>query len=200
MEKIYVVKYSGPFGFIKPWTAVRDGETYSQQFLTPSIVAGIERKLFPELLNDDKGEIAKIIGHRLCYKQISKQQEQIQPRGWNKKSSGDEKGYHRPYSILVRGVFIEPLLWLAFTNKNNAETANKQHICLCRNEDVLYPDEEIIETTIEEFNSNEELFPGFELIFEKTDKSFLVGYNRLKNNEAMYGHLKILGTPVKNNY
>lgn len=23
----YVVKYSGPFGFIKPWTAVRDSET-----------------------------------------------------------------------------------------------------------------------------------------------------------------------------
>ena len=50
---LYVVKYSGPFGFIKPWTAVRDSETYSQQFLTPSILAGIERKLFPELLNSD---------------------------------------------------------------------------------------------------------------------------------------------------
>ena len=39
--KYYVVKFTGPFGFIKPWTAVRDasgGETYSQQFLTPSIV------------------------------------------------------------------------------------------------------------------------------------------------------------------
>ena len=38
--KYYVVKFTGPFGFIKPWTAVRDasgGETYSQQFLTPSI-------------------------------------------------------------------------------------------------------------------------------------------------------------------
>jgi hypothetical protein len=30
---MYVVKYSGPFGFIKPWTAVRDNETFSQQFL-----------------------------------------------------------------------------------------------------------------------------------------------------------------------
>lgn len=49
---MYVVKYSGPFGFIKPWTAVRDTETFSQQFLTPSIVEGIEKKLFPELLNE----------------------------------------------------------------------------------------------------------------------------------------------------
>src|SRR5690606_10709300 len=98
--KYFVVKYSGPFGFIKPWTAVRDSETYSQQFLTPSIVAGIERKLFPVLLKDDDGEIKKMVGHRLSYKQISQQQEQIQPRGWNKKSSGTEKGFHRPRAIL----------------------------------------------------------------------------------------------------
>ena len=46
----YTVRYTGKFGFIKPWTAVRDGETFSQQFLTPSIIEGIEKKLFPELL------------------------------------------------------------------------------------------------------------------------------------------------------
>ena len=40
---MYVVTYKGPFGFIKPWTAVRDGETFSQQFLTPSIIEGIEK-------------------------------------------------------------------------------------------------------------------------------------------------------------
>ena len=45
MEKIYVVKYSGPFGFIKPWTAVRDRKQFSQQFLTPSIIEGIRQKL-----------------------------------------------------------------------------------------------------------------------------------------------------------
>jgi hypothetical protein len=38
----FVIRYSGPFGFIKPWTAVRDGETFSQQFLTPSIIEGVE--------------------------------------------------------------------------------------------------------------------------------------------------------------
>ena len=71
---MYIVKYTGQFGFIKPWTAVRDEEVYSQQFLTPSIVAGLERKLFPELLNKEYG-IYKIIGHRLTYSQISRQQE-----------------------------------------------------------------------------------------------------------------------------
>ncbi|MGQ1910806.1 hypothetical protein ACT3CE_13590 [Marinifilum sp. RC60d5] len=200
MEKIFVVKYTGPFGFIKPWTAVRDSETYSQQFLTPSIVAGIERKLFPGLLKNDDGEIKKIVGHRLSYKQISQQQEQIQPRGWNKKSSGEEKGFHRPYAILVRGVLIEPVLWLAFKTMKDALSASKEHICLCRNEDILYPDSEIIEVTKNEFDTDEDLFSGFELIFERTDESFLVGYHRLKKNEAMYGYLKVVGTPVRTNY
>ena len=198
--KIYVVKYSGPFGFIKPWTAVRDSETFSQQFLTPSIVAGIERKIFPELLKNDDGEIKKIISHRLSYKQVSQQQEQIQPRGWNVKSSGIDKGLHRPYAILVRGVFIEPVLWLAFKNIKDAHKAVSEHICLCRNEDILYPDEEIVEVNQKEFDSDEERFPGFELVFEKTDESFLVGYNRFKNSEPMFGYLKVVGTPVKSNY
>ena len=48
VNMLYVVKYIGKFGFIKPWTAVRDGKTYSQQFLTPSVIEGIEKKLFPE--------------------------------------------------------------------------------------------------------------------------------------------------------
>ncbi|PKQ63366.1 hypothetical protein BZG02_08240 [Labilibaculum filiforme] len=200
MEKIFVVKYTGPFGFIKPWTAVRDSETYSQQFLTPSIVAGIERKLFPELLKDDDGEIKKIVGHRLSYKQISQQQEQIQPRGWNKKSSGEEKGFHRPYAILVRGVLIEPVLWLAFKTMKDASSASEEHICLCRNEDILYPNSEIIEVAKDEFNTDQDQFAGFELIFERNDESFLVGYNRIKKNEPMYGYLKVLGTPVKTNY
>lgn len=197
---MYLVKYIGSFGFIKPWTAVRDSETYSQQFLTPSIVAGIERKLFPELLKDDDGEIKKIVGHRLSYKQISQQQEQIQPRGWNEKGTKKNKSYERPYAILVRGVLINPVLFLAFEKEEDAIIASKQHICLCRNEDILYPEEEILEVSVDEFDSNEELFAGFELMFDRNEKSFLVGYNRFKSNEPMYGNLKVIGTPVKANY
>ena len=196
--KLYIVKYTGPFGFIKPWTAVRDSETYSQQFLTPSIVAGIERKLFPELLKDDDGTIKKIAGHRLSYTQISQQQEQIQPRGWNEKGRGKNKEYSRPFAILVRGVMINPTLHLSFLNVEDAKIANEQHICLCRNEDILYPSDEIIEVSQEEFDSD--LFSGFELVFEKSDESFLVGYNRFVNNDPMYGYLKVIGHPVRTNY
>jgi hypothetical protein len=199
MNTFYIVKYSGPFGFIKPWTAVRDEETYSQQFLTPSVIAGIERKLFPELLKKEWG-IYKIKGHRLTYTQISQQQEQTQPRGWNEKGRETNKQYFRPYAILRRGVLVEPILFLAFNNYKDAETASQQHICLARNEDILYPDPEIREIAEEEFNENEEEFNGFELVFEKTDNSFMVGYNRMNNNQPMYGWLRTVGNPVKSFY
>lgn len=193
---LYVVKYTGPFGFIKPWTAVRDEETYSQQFLTPSIVEGMEKKLFPELLYEEHG-VHKIVGHRLTYKQISRQQEQTQPRGWNSKGRKTNKQYFRPYSILTRGVLVDPILHLAFTDKKDAQKAFTQHLCLARNEDILYP-EDILETNEEEFKTNSELFCGFELIFEKKDNSFLVGYNRYNKFKKMYGWLRVLGDPVKN--
>ena len=190
--KYYVVKYSGPFGFIKPWTAVRDSETFSQQFLTPSIVEGIEKKLFPELLNESG--IKKILGHRLSYDQISGQQEQIQTRGWNSTKKGKQFLFERPNGILMRGLLINPILMLAFKTFEDAKRAVSQHICLCRNEDLLFPIE-IIETEKSAFESNEELFNGFELVFEKTDKSFLVGYNRL-TSEQMYGWIKVVGNPI----
>lgn len=197
---LYIVKYSGPFGFIKPWTAVRDSETYSQQFLTPSILAGIERKLFPELLKKEEFGIFKIKRHRLTYQQISQQQEQTQPRGWNSVGRGQNKSLERPYSILTRGVMVNPVLILAFETLEDAEKAATQHICLARNEDILYPQDEVIEVSEEEFDTNDELFYGFELIVEKNEQSFLVGYNRIDENKPMYGWLKIVGNPIKNEF
>lgn len=188
----YVVKYSGPFGFIKPWTAVRDSETFSQQFLTPSIIEGIEKKLFPELMCT-KG-ISKILGHRLSYDQISGQQEQIQTRGWNSTKKGKQYLFERPNGILIRGILINPVLSLAFESIEDAEEAYKQHVCLCRNEDILLPNK-IIETDKSFFESDEETFNGFELVFTKNDKSFLVGYNRV-SSEKMYGWIRIVGNPM----
>ncbi len=193
---MFVVKYTGKFAFIKPWTAVRDEEVYSQQFLTPSIIGGIERKLFPELLNEKWG-IYKIKGHRLSYSQISQQQEQTQARGWNSKGKKGNKIHERPYSILTRGVLIDPVLLLAFDTYSDAEVAMRQHVCLARNEDLLYP-VSIIETSSEQFIEDEERYGGFELVFERTENSFLVGYNRLNENQPMYGWLRIVGNPVKN--
>lgn len=184
----YVVKYSGPFGFVKPWTAVRDGETYSQQFLTPSMVEGIEKKLFPELLNEKA--IHKICRYRLSYSGISVQQEQTQTRGWEHKKS--EKRMFRSLSILKRGVLLNPVLYLAFPEKGDAEKASTQSICLCRNEDLLFPSSEIFPVTEDEFNQLE----GFELRFGETGNSFLVGFNRFDASKPMYGELDLGGSSV----
>ena len=43
---MFVVTYKGKFAFIKPWTAIRDGETFSQQFHR-KLLSSFERKIFP---------------------------------------------------------------------------------------------------------------------------------------------------------
>ncbi len=198
---MYAVKYTGPFGFIKPWTAVRDIETFSQQFLTSSIIEGIEKKLFPELLNE-RG-IKKIIRHRLTYSGFSHQQEQTQPRGIKiktEKINTSEKivEFSRSKSILTRVVLINPIVYLCFRLREEAEKAASQHICLCRNEDILLPDKNIIEITEEQFDDPKGEYIGFEFMYGESDKSFIVGYNRFNNNELMKGWLNIVGqNPIK---
>jgi hypothetical protein len=186
----YVVKYSGPFGFIKPWTAVRDSKTFSQQFLTASIIEGIEKKLFPELLTETG--IKKILRHKLTYSSISVQQEVTQTRGWEHKK---QQGIMiRNRSILERGIMTEPVLSVAFKTLDDASQASTQHICLCRNEDILLPDALIQEIKEEDFN----VLDGFELRLNKTEDVFLTGFNRFDNASPMYGKLVITGIPVRN--
>ena len=194
---MYVVKYSGKFGFIKPWTAVRDGETFSQQFLTPSIIEGIEKKLFPELL-EVRGRIQKIVRHKLRYDAMDSQQEQTQTRGWEyipgKKlyvRGKLEKGKITK-SILIRTVMINPVLYLAFEDKEYAVKASKEHICLCRNEDIMLPDEDVMTLSEHEFDA----LNGFELRFGESEHSFLVGYNRFDGANPMYGWLEYNGNSV----
>lgn len=176
----YVVKYTGPFGFIKPWTAVRDSETYSQQFLTPSIIEGIRQKL----------EVTQICRHKLSYSGSSIQQETVKSKAYARKNDLTDKKkkiYQRENSILKRGVMINPVLWLVFDNETDAIIASTQHVCLCRNEDILLPDAMVYEISKDEFDN----LPGFELHFEMSDKSFCVGYNRFNNNEEMFGWLDV---------
>ena len=177
----HVVKFTGPFGFIKPWTAVRDSETFSQQFLTPSILEGIRQKL----------GVKEILRHKLTYSGISSQQEQTQPRGWEYKKT--QNLMTRSRSILVRGVMINPELYLAFASEEAAAYAAKQHICLCRNEDVLLPSGKLMSLTEPDFNE----LPGFELRFGDHENAFLVGYNRFEEGNAMHGWLEVTGSPVR---
>jgi len=194
---LYIVKYTGPFGYIKPWTAVRDSETFSQQFLTPSIVEGMEKKLFPELLNGSSGVIHKIQRHRLTYAGLSSQQERTWSKGWVTKTADKKKYRLKERSIILRSILLEPELYLAFGNQTDAERAAEQSICLCRNEDLLFPEAEILCRSEYEFDTEE--FPGFELVFTTQDKGFKVGHNRFEKGESMYGELRIFGNPIREN-
>lgn len=196
MIMYYVVKYSGPFGFIKPWTAVRDNETYSQQFLTPSIIEGIEKKIFPELLSN-ASEVSKIIRYRLNYCGINSQQERTRSKGkFEKERKTDLLGrvYYiaKNMGIINRGVMISPNLYLAFKNETDARKAFEQTICLCRNEDLLFP-EELTEMTEEEFDE----INGFELLKTSSENGFKVGYNRFDDFSEMFGELKVFGNPIR---
>lgn len=175
-ETFYVVRYTGPFGFIKPWTAVRDGETHSQQFLTPSIIEGMRQKLGVE----------SILRHKLSHCGFSRQQEVTQ-------SSGVKSNGQRARSIITRGVMLRPRLHLAFISETDASRAHSQHLCLCRNEDVVCADGPIKQMTLTSF---EEL-PGFELRFGEGKGAFLVGYNRFEDGAPMYGRLETTGNPTQ---
>jgi hypothetical protein len=172
---LYLVRFSGPFGFIKPWTAVRDGETFSQAFLTPSIVEGMRQKL----------EVSEILRHRLHHDGMDIQQEQTQTAGWEKKRNE----LIRARSILKRGILLNPVLTLAFPTEEDAVKASIQHLCLCRNEDVLLPCSEPMAISLEEFEENEQ---GIELLFGEGEDTFCVGRNRFNNASLMYGRLHIV--------
>lgn len=194
---LYIVGYQGPFGFIKPWTAVRDGETFSQQFLTPSIIEGMEKKLFPELLG--LSGIRHIRRHRLSYEGMPAQQEQVQSRERKFKRDSKSGQWHLEVGtgVLTRHVLLNPVLWLAFDQEALARRALDQHLCLCRNEDLIFP----IQTEpifIQEADFDDpERFPGFELLFDAAG-GLLAGYNRFTSpSEPMYGRLHVVGEPVR---
>ena len=181
MDSLYTVTYTGPFGYLKPWTAVRDGETYSQQFLTPSVIEGMRQKL----------GVSAILRHKLTYTGLSMQQEQTQPRGWTYEKK--KQLMSRPRAILVRGVMLSPTLLLAFATEAEARAAATQHLCLCRNEDIVLPG-------LPQVLSEAEFaaLPGFELrpVAAGDEQAFLVGFNRFENGAAMYGRLEITGNPT----
>lgn len=174
----HVVTYTGPFGYIKPWTAVRDGETFSQPFLTPSIIEGMRIKL----------GVSGILRHRLAHAGISRQQEQVQAAGWKTKKVSDGKALVRETGILTRGVMLRPVLSLAFATIEDAKVAASDHLCLCRNEDLVFPTETdgdiIQEMTVEAFDE----LDGFEMRFEDGPGSIPLGVSRY-TGEMMRGRL-----------
>lgn len=178
---MFVVTYTGVFGYIKPSFAVRDSSTCSQKFLTPSILEGIEKKLFPELLK--KVGIYKIKRHKLDYQDITYQQETIQAKAWKYNKRKGE--YTRETSIITRGILLYPKLYLAFDSEEDANNAAEQTVCLCRNEDLLFPEESPKWFDNDQFSR----LKGLEFVEGESPLSIPVGYNRYSNKQ-MIGYIQ----------
>jgi hypothetical protein len=138
--------------------------------------------------------VAQILRHRLSYDTLSQQQEVVHARAFKEeKRTGRIVGRDR--GILLRNVLLNPVLHLAFPTRQDAELAARQHLCLCRNEDLVMPIGPVQMLSPAQF---EEL-AGFELRFTEANAegSFLVGFNRFDNNAPMYGQLTLTGLAVR---
>jgi len=175
-------------GYIKPWTAVRDSLTFSEKFLPPGTVEGLSQKLFG--LN----ERSRIARYRLCFDAYSVQMEQTwaQQHKWDPKTESINRGQ----SILERGVLLNPALTLAFGSREDAEAAFEQHVCLCRNEDILFPNADFGIQSIEQEDFLK--IDGFEMIASTAENGIPAGRNRYEEGHPMtYGELIVQGNPVR---
>lgn len=167
---MYVVKYKGKFGFIKPFNAVRDSTILTQKFINESTIAGIEKMLECE---------GRIVRHKISYDSISWQQECTE-------SSAYDKKHLKNKSILSRGVMINPIFYIGFENKNDAENAYNNDILLCRREDLMIPSD-FFELTDSEFDE----LVGTESFKSDFENGFFVGFNKF-NSEKMFATIKVV--------
>lgn len=183
MINYFVVKYEGPFGFIKPWTAVRDELTYSQTFLSPGTLKGISQKLF------GLGHTERIMRYRLQFDNISEQQEQTWAPLRKISSKKGVKSINN--GIITRGILLNPRLFIAFASIKDAEEAYEQHICLCRNEDILLPSTDF---QIQQMSDSDfEGLSGFELRESNEEEGIPVGRDRYHDQALMrYGILHFI--------
>lgn len=175
---MFVVNYKnsiGPsFGFIKPYNAVRDSETYSLTYFPTSMVNGISERLFGE------NEINHIVRHKLSYDTERGLQEEGVHTVVN--SFVDAKEIT---SIHKKNFLTDVCVTLAFNTLEEAKHAQEQAIYVGQFEYALFPkQEDIVEMTDEEFSS----ITGVETFAasEDDENSLFVGFNRFKDNERMY--------------
>ena len=110
---MYIVKYKGIFGFIKPFSSLRDITTRSSFFIPPSSLEGMEERIFGNVSG-------KILKYKLDFSGTNKNQEAIK----NKLTANNKGKINKiSTSILNRIVLVNPVLYLAFENKEDAEKA-----------------------------------------------------------------------------
>ena len=182
--KLYCVKFGNSknsvpyFGFIKPYTGVRDIETYSTTYLPTSLINGIEN--YMEI------PFNSIVRHKLIFSKYGQSKEMVKTSNgtiWYKNNiyerDVDNKGFN---FIHYKHCLINPEIIFAFTDKSLAEIAHSTTIYLGQTEYIIYPEGEIFEITEEEFNKLE----GVETFPSDKENGIFCGFNRFNNNQKQY--------------
>ena len=174
MRKLYCVKFENKvqpyYGFIKPWNAVRDEDTYSLTYLPPSFINGIEDELKID---------GKIIRHKLTFDKNGMSRDM-------KKCVVYLENGNRSSTIHYRHTLVNPSLIIAFDNLNDAKYAIEQPLYMGQNIYPIYGNKDfgIREMNDEKFDT----LLGVETI-ESSDvdeNAVFVGFNRQKGNQRMY--------------
>lgn len=196
MSKLYCIKFGYPvkpyYGYIKPWNAVRDEETYSLTYMLPSFFDGLKERfnfhgnIIRHKLTFDLGGMSSEQGVRFV--PHPKENLIVKPfkDRWEK---GGDKTWGLVKAIHKRHELVNPELILAFDNKEDAEYMLTQCIYFGQDIYTMCPimfDESfgIKEMTHDEFNE----LNGVETFLTSKDDpcGFYCGNNRHKNNERMY--------------
>ncbi len=188
---MFVVVYKGPFGFIKPYDTNRDDYIKSQNFLLPSAVKGIELYLFPELLKDKTHILKKIVRCKINFDNIVKDLGVIQSplvKRVSKRATDKMHSFILATSCIERGLLHNVTVYVGFNNMDDALIASSSHIRISGKDETCYPSgDRAIEISDDEFDK----ISGWE--FKETSQddpnSILVGNNRYKNNEKIYGKI-----------
>lgn len=173
---MYCIKYKNIikpyFGFISPWNSVRDDETYSQTYLTPSMLNGIEEEL--------QLPMGSIIRHKLIFDSASIGiMEQIKTPKYYK--GGVNTSIHK------RHYLINPEIILAFNTKEEAEYALQYTIYLGQLEFTIAPD---VEFGVKVYSEEEfDNLSGVETFSTNEEEGFFCGVNRFKDYTPMYINL-----------
>lgn len=172
------------FGFIKPYNAVRDEETYSLTYIPTSMLNGIE---FENGLPFDS-----IKRHKLIFRQDGMAFEQVKTHLYavmNKKRDGllslslskNEKERDNEINIYKIHKLVNPEIILAFDDKELAEKMSNSMIYVGRMEYQIFSGD-VEEMSEEEFNE----IDGVETFPTNNEYAVFCGFNRWKDNQKQF--------------
>jgi hypothetical protein len=177
MSKLYCVQYKGLLGFIKPYNALRDDETYSLTYITPSMLDGIAKGYSLK---------SKIARHKLTFYGMT-ECDFIKGQPYEKYSDG--KPFRNQSQPQKRHSLKNVTLILGFDNKEDAERMIMPTIYCGQSEYLLSPRRFDDNTQILEIDDCDfDKLQGVETFEcdENDEDALFCGFNRQRDGERMY--------------